>query len=87
MRTRIKICGLRQADHVDAAVQAGADALGFVFYAKSVRAVDVAAARDLVDRLPPFVTPVGLFVNAAPSEIEAALRAIPHLPWRRVPTC
>lgn len=79
MRTRIKICGLRQADHVDAAVQAGADALGFVFYAKSVRAVDVAAARDLVDRLPPFVTPVGLFVNAAPAEIEAALRAIPHL--------
>ena len=79
MRTRIKICGLRQADHVDAAVQAGADALGFVFYAKSVRAIELPAARALIDRLPPFVTPVGLFVNAAPQEIEAALRAIPHL--------
>lgn len=78
-RTRIKICGLREAAHVDAAIQAGADALGFVFYAPSPRAVDVAQARGLVQGLPPFVTPVGLFVNAAPQEIEAALRAMPQL--------
>ncbi|MFO1250871.1 MAG: phosphoribosylanthranilate isomerase [Inhella sp.] len=78
-RTRIKICGLREPAHVEAAVLAGADALGFVFYAKSVRAVTLEQARALVELLPPFVTPVGLFVNAEPNEIEAALRAIPQL--------
>lgn len=79
MRTRIKICGLREAAHVDVAAQAGADALGFVFYAKSVRALSLEQARGLIERLPPFVTPVGLFVNAAPAEIDAALKAIPNL--------
>jgi phosphoribosylanthranilate isomerase len=79
MRTRIKICGLRTAEMVDAAAEAGADAVGFVFYAKSVRAIGIDAAQALAERLPPFVAPVGLFVNAAPSEIEAALRAIPNL--------
>lgn len=79
MRTRIKICGLRTAEMVDAAVIAGADALGFVFYAKSVRALTPAQAAPLVERLPPFVIPVGLFVNAAPAEIEAALSLMPHL--------
>lgn len=78
-RTRIKICGLREVEHVDLAAAAGADALGFVFYAKSVRAVTLAQAQALTERLPPFVTPVGLFVNAAPAEIEAALRTIPQL--------
>lgn len=79
LRTRIKICGLRTAEAVDAAAQAGADAIGFVFYAKSVRAIAIDAARALAERLPPFVTPVGLFVNAPPAEIEAALRAMPGL--------
>ena len=78
-RTRIKICGLRDPEMVAAAVQAGADAVGFVFYPPSVRAIGVAQAAELVAALPPFVTPVGLFVNAAPAEIEAALRAIPGL--------
>ncbi|MBB5205558.1 phosphoribosylanthranilate isomerase [Inhella inkyongensis] len=78
-RTRIKICGLREAADVDAAVEAGADALGLVFYAKSVRALSLDQACHLAERLPPFVTPVGLFVNAAPAEVEAALRAIPGL--------
>ncbi len=78
-RTRIKICGLRDPEMVAAAVQAGADAVGFVFYPPSVRAIGVAQAADLVAALPPFVTPVGLFVNAAPAEIEAALRAMPGL--------
>jgi len=78
-RTRIKICGLREPAHLDAAVLAGADALGFVFYAKSARAVSLEQARTLSERLPPFVTPVGLFVNAEAHAIEAALRAIPHL--------
>ncbi|MBH9553086.1 phosphoribosylanthranilate isomerase [Inhella gelatinilytica] len=78
-RTRIKICGLREAQHVQAAVHAGADALGFVFYPPSPRAVSLQQATALVQGLPPFVTPVGLFVNAQPEEIEAALRAIPNL--------
>lgn len=79
MRTRIKICGLTREADVDAAVEAGADAVGFVFYAKSPRAVSVAHAAALARRLPPFVTPVGLFVNAAPHELAAACAAIPTL--------
>lgn len=78
-RTRIKICGLTREDDVDAAVQAGADAIGLVFYARSPRAVTVERAAELARRLPPFVTPVGLFVNAEPALVEAALRAVPNL--------
>lgn len=78
-RTRIKICGLRTPADVDAAAQAGADAVGFVFYAPSVRAVSIAQGAALAQRLPPFVTPVGLFVNAQAAEIEAAIAAIPGL--------
>jgi phosphoribosylanthranilate isomerase len=78
-RTRIKICGLTREADVDAAVAAGADAVGFVFYAPSPRAVAVERAAALARRLPPFVTPVGLFVNAARAEIDAACAAIPTL--------
>lgn len=78
-RTRIKICGLTREADVDAAVQAGADAIGLVFYAKSPRAVTVQRAAELARRLPPFVTPVGLFVNAEVADIQAALTAIPNL--------
>jgi phosphoribosylanthranilate isomerase len=78
-RTRIKICGLTREADVDAAVEAGADAVGFVFYARSPRAVTVGRAAELARRLPPFVTPVGLFVNAASAEIATACAAIPTL--------
>ena len=78
-RTRIKICGLTREADVDAAVASGADAIGFVMYVRSPRHVTVERAAELARRLPPFVTPVGLFVNAAPHEIEAAVSAIPHL--------
>lgn len=78
-RTRIKICGLTREADVDAAVEAGADAVGLVFYAKSPRHVAVERAAALAQRLPPFVTPVGLFVNATPADIAAAVRAIPQL--------
>ncbi|MGA0608921.1 phosphoribosylanthranilate isomerase [Caldimonas sp. KR1-144] len=78
-RTRIKICGLTREQDVDAAVAAGADAVGFVFYAASPRAVTLARAAELARRLPPFVTPVGLFVNATAGEIAQACRAIPTL--------
>ena len=71
-RTRIKICGLTREQDVDAAVSAGADAIGFVLYAKSPRAVTPERAAELAKRLPPFVTPVLLFVNADATEIGAA---------------
>jgi len=78
-RTRIKICGLTREVDVEAAVEAGADAIGLVMYPKSPRFVGVRRATELVRRLPPFVTPVALFVNASPDEIAAATQAIPHL--------
>ena len=77
-RTRIKICGLTRAADVDAAVQAGADAIGFVLYDKSPRAVSVARAAELARRLPPFVTPVLLLVNASAALRQAALAAVPQ---------
>lgn len=78
MRTRIKICGLTREADVDAAVAAGADAIGFVLYDKSPRHVSAARAGELARRLPPFVTPVLLLVNAAPPLLDAALAAVPH---------
>jgi len=71
-RTRIKICGLTREQDVDAAVAAGADAVGFVLYAPSARYVSAQRAAELASRLPPFVTPVLLFVNASATEIIAA---------------
>ncbi|CAN5913379.1 phosphoribosylanthranilate isomerase [soil metagenome] len=78
-RTRIKICGLTREADVDAAVQAGADAIGFVLYDRSPRAVSTARAAELARRLPAFVMPVGLFVNAASREVDAAVQAIPQM--------
>lgn len=77
-RTRIKICGLTREADVDAAVAAGADAIGFVLYPKSPRCVSAARAGELARRLPPFVTPVALLVNAEPAEIAAAVQALPQ---------
>jgi phosphoribosylanthranilate isomerase len=77
--TRIKICGLTREADVAAAIEAGADAIGFVFYAKSPRAVTPERARALAQLLPPFVTPVGLFVNATDAELLAGLDAIPNM--------
>ena len=76
-RTRIKICGLTRVEDVQAAVAAGADAIGFVFYPPSPRCVSIAQARALMAHIPPFVTTVGLFVNAEPDDVEAALSALP----------
>ena len=78
-RTRIKICGLTRAADVDAAVEAGADAIGFVFYDKSPRHVSLEVASELARALPPFVTPVGLFVNAGQAAVAAAAGRIPGL--------
>lgn len=76
IRTRIKICGLTREADVDAVVAAGADAVGFVLYAKSPRYVTPERAAELAKRLPPFVTPVLLFVNASAIEIGAAYAMI-----------
>ena len=74
-RTRIKICGLTREQDVDAAVAAGADAVGFVLYAQSPRAVTPERAAQLARRLPPFVTPVLLFVNENATNVIAARAA------------
>ena len=77
--TRIKICGLTREADVEAAIAAGADAIGFVFYAKSPRAVTPERARALARLLPPFLTPVGLFVNATDAELQAGFDALPNM--------
>ncbi len=76
-RTRIKICGLTREQDVDAAVAAGVDAIGFVMYAKSPRAVTVERAAELALRLPAFVTPVLLFVNETAEAIAHASVQVP----------
>lgn len=76
MRTRIKICGITQAKDAQAAALAGADAIGFVFYPGSPRFVTPSQARTIAASLPPFVTTVGLFVDAGIGEVEAVLREV-----------
>ena len=77
-RTRIKVCGLTREVDVDAAVEAGADAIGFVLYDKSPRHVSAERAGELARRLPPFVTPVVLLVNAHATLVSQALQAVPQ---------
>ncbi|RZL11879.1 MAG: phosphoribosylanthranilate isomerase [Rubrivivax sp.] len=77
-RTRIKICGLTREADVEAAVQAGADAIGLVLYDQSPRHVTAQRAGELARLLPPFVTPVLLVVNAAESAIRDALAQVPN---------
>jgi phosphoribosylanthranilate isomerase len=76
-RTRIKICGLTREQDIDAAVAAGVDAIGFVMYPKSPRAVSVERAAELATRLPAFVTPVLLFVNETSETIAHACMHVP----------
>ncbi len=78
LRTRIKICGITREEDLDAAVAAGADAVGFVRYAKSPRHVTLERATELARRLPPWVTPVLLFVNAPTEEIAEAHACLPQ---------
>jgi len=77
MAVRVKICGITRLQDLHAACNAGADALGFVFYERSPRHVTIEAAAALVRALPPFVQSVGLFVNAEPAYIESVLQAVP----------
>jgi len=75
--SRIKICGITTIEDAQAAVAAGADAIGLVFYGKSARCVTVQQAAEIARAVGPFVTTVGLFVDAAREEIEAVLQAVP----------
>lgn len=77
MAVRVKICGITRLEDVRAACDAGADALGFVFYAGSPRHVSIEHARALVGALPPFVTSVGLFVDAPPDLVRQVLKDVP----------
>ncbi|CEA05626.1 N-(5'-phosphoribosyl)anthranilate isomerase [Pseudomonas saudimassiliensis] len=74
---RIKICGITRVDDALAAAQAGADAIGLVFHPGSPRAVSIEQARTIVAALPPFVTTVGLFVDAEQATIQAVLAQVP----------
>jgi phosphoribosylanthranilate isomerase len=77
MAVRVKICGITRNEDMSAACVAGADALGFVFYAKSPRNLSIEQAASLIKALPPFVQSVGLFVDAEPSFVRAVLEAVP----------
>lgn len=76
-RTRIKICGITRPEDLRAAVELGADALGFVFYPPSPRFLDNARAIDLARGLPPFVTLTGLFVNEDVTTVRRIIETVP----------
>jgi len=76
MRTRVKICGITCSEDALAAVAAGADAIGLVFYAPSSRVISAEKAREIVHTLPAFVTTVGLFVNPTPDEVHDVLAQV-----------
>ncbi|MFO1325604.1 MAG: phosphoribosylanthranilate isomerase [Burkholderiales bacterium] len=76
-RTRVKICGITRVADGLAAADAGADAIGLVFWSGTPRFVEVGRAREIADALPPFVTRVGLFVDPQPSDVRAILAAVP----------
>lgn len=77
MRTRVKICGITRLEDAVNAVEAGADALGFVFYAPSPRAVTTAQVAPILEKLPPFVSKVALFVNASADEVFNTIQQLP----------
>ena len=77
MATLVKICGVTRLEDALAAARAGAHAIGLVFYAESPRHVTPAKAREIISVLPPFITTVGLFVNASAAEVRSVLAQAP----------
>lgn len=75
-RTRLKICGITRPQDALAVVQAGADAIGLVFYAPSPRAVDIAMAQAVVAAVPAFVTVTALFVDPTADEVQKVLDSV-----------
>jgi phosphoribosylanthranilate isomerase len=76
-RTRVKICGIRETAHARVAAEAGADAIGFVFYGPSPRFVQADEAAPIAKSLPPYMSAVGLFVDASEAEVRAVLDRVP----------
>lgn len=77
MRTRVKICGVTRAEDAIAAAEYGADAIGFVFYESSPRCIKPEVAAEIASFLPPFVSIVGLFVDADPEQVARTLSELP----------
>ena len=77
IHTQIKICGITQVEDAFTAVEAGADAIGLVFYAPSPRCVSIEKAREICLALPSFVSTVGLFVNESAESINKVLAQVP----------
>ena len=77
LRTRAKICGITRAQDINAVVQAGADAIGLVFFPPSPRHVSIEQAQVLAKSVPPYVQLIGLFVNASAEEIQTVLDSVP----------
>ncbi len=75
-RTRVKICGITRVEDARAAVDSGADALGLVFYSKSPRYVELSVAVNIARTIGPFVTIVGLFVNAGEAQVREAVKTV-----------
>lgn len=76
IRTRVKICGITRVGDGVVAAEAGADALGFVFYEKSPRYVSIDEAAEICSKIPPFVTKVGLFVDADKDEVRRVIDSV-----------
>ena len=76
MRTRAKICGITRSQDIHAVVNAGADAIGFVFFPPSPRHVSAAQAKELIRHVPAYVQTVGLFVNATADDIADVLKQV-----------
>ena len=76
MRTRIKICGITRTQDARAAAEAGADAIGLVFYPQSPRYLSNERAVEIRDALPPFVQAVALFVNADAAQVAQVLQRV-----------
>lgn len=77
MHTRIKVCGITRLEDLAAAINAGAEAIGLVFYPKSKRYVTAEQATHLLRNMPAFVTVTGLFVDETPEQVQAVLDAVP----------
>jgi len=75
-RTRVKICGITRVEDARAAIDSGADALGLVFYSKSPRYVELSVAANIARTIGPFVTIVGLFVNAEAAQVREAVKTV-----------
>jgi phosphoribosylanthranilate isomerase len=74
MRTRVKICGITRVEDAQSAAAEGADAIGLIFYPPSPRYVDLGRARQIVERTPPLVSTVAVFVNPTHDQVESVIR-------------